>query len=103
MMAYGSGFASIIGKRDRLIEGDARFVFAIELQEKRTLGAEEMKVAGKARRQRFDHCQGRGRPMNFARRNGAIERDDRGGLQALQRSVKRVDFAPVGVFVASRT
>src|SRR4051812_23762554 len=82
MHADVRGFGGRIGKRNRLIEGDARLLVAAELHQKAALDAEEMEIARKLGRQRLDHVERGLRTVDFGHCHGPIERDHRRGLQA---------------------
>src|SRR5579864_4748213 len=75
------GFRGRIGKRNRLVEGNASFVGTIELHEKAALHPEEMKIAGQSWAERLDHRERGVRPLDLGDGDGPIERDDRGGLE----------------------
>src|SRR4029078_2990559 len=54
MHADMGGFGRGIGERDGAVEGDAGFLVASELHQEGAAHAEEMKIIGKARRERLD-------------------------------------------------
>src|SRR5687768_10364071 len=66
-----------VGQRDRLVEGDTRFVGAAQLVQPRTFRAEEVEITLQFVAKRLDHCQSSSRAAQLGNGNGAIERDDR--------------------------
>src|SRR5690242_19005628 len=84
-------------QRDRLIEGGAGFLLAIELHEKGSPCATVIEVAGKFRGERFDHLKRSGRSPDFADGNGSVELHDGRWLHSVESRIQRLDFRPISV------
>ena len=68
-----------------------------QLQDVRVHGVQAMVVAQPwVGQQRFDHVQRRLRTASLGHGDGAVQRDDRPGGNALQHPVERLDLGPVG-------
>src|SRR3954464_12657678 len=102
MVADMRGLRRRVSERDRFVERDTRFVRAAELVQPRAFRAEEMKVTLQLVAERLDHLQRGSGTAQLCYRDGAIEGDDRRGLQLFERAVQPVDLLPIGVCGARR-